>query len=162
MDSYMGIQLKVMSAIPSESLKALALQNVNPFITIKLPLNSDDPYKLLDELIDEAKKQLKEMFDAEYLEVINKKLNKLKVKLPPQNLFESFIALISNDTEEIIPLNVPLEKKVNVGAGFNKEEIENLKKKSCAIIPSQVKEYDMTLAIYQRYYQLRPFGKKTY
>ncbi|HYG40237.1 MAG TPA: hypothetical protein VD908_16525 [Cytophagales bacterium] len=151
-----------MPAIPSESLKALALQNISPFITIKLPLNSDDPYKLLDELIDEAKKQLKEAFDADSLEAINKKLNKLKVKLPPQNLFESFIALISNDTEEIIPLNVPLEKKVNVGTGFNKEEIENLKKKSCAIIPSQVIEYDMTLAIYQRYYQLRPFGKKTY
>lgn len=147
------------------SLEDLTFQNSNPFITISLPLNSEnfeDPYKVLEELISDVKRQLFEVSDGSAFEGINKKLNKLKVKLPPQNLFKSLVALISEDQEEIIPLNVDVEKKAFVGSDFDMENIENLKSNSLNAAEPGEKEDSLSEVILNRYSLLQPFGKRTF
>ena len=133
----------------------------NTSITIYLPLDSDDPYVTLEELVTDVKLQLENIEETEALPIIYKKLNRLKVKLPPQNQFKGLVALISQDMEEIIPLHFSVEKKICIGTAQDLTDLLslNLKHEGQDLTPS---EENLTRSSFAGPFGFQPFCKRTF
>jgi hypothetical protein len=137
----------------------------SPFVTIILPLDYENeitPYHVLEELIAEVKNQLTEMRDSEAFKVVLKKLNRLIVKLPPQNVYKGFVAFLSEDVEDLIPVNYEVKKKAIVSENFDFEEIQLLSGGVQSNAEVSKDESSLKYEIFKRLVEFRPFGKKTY
>lgn len=146
------------------NLKKKDLHAESPFVTIFLPLEYDSeesPYQVLDELIKEVKTKLEDLSVGNSLNAIYKKLNRLIVKLPPQNFYKSVVAFLSEDVEDIIPLNYTVEKKAVVSDNFDFEEVQKF---SVSKADQEEKEKEEELRLKSRSLRMetRLFGKRTY
>lgn len=164
LESVIGKEI-ILSMQIETKLEKLSLANTDPFITITLPLSSNDsidPYKVLDELITEVKKELKEVSEDCEWTSINKKLNRLKVKLPPEGLYKAVVAFISGDSEEIIPLNMDVEKRVYVGEDFDLNDILNAGDNIDSTKNTEANEEEQEAAAGKTFKGLSFFCKRTY
>jgi hypothetical protein len=140
-------------------------QSDSPFVTIILPLDYESektPYQVLEELIGEVKNQLNEIYEGESLKTILKKLNRLIVKLPPQNLYKGVIAFLSDDVEDIIPVNYEVSRKASIGENFDFEEVQMLSKNNQPENQVNREESNFKDQVFKRLVEFRLFGKKTY
>ncbi|HYG40705.1 MAG TPA: hypothetical protein VD908_18900 [Cytophagales bacterium] len=146
-------------------LRELDEQNGYPCVTLIVPLEkyeeAEDPDSVLKELIKEVKKQFADLPDCPAFQTIYKKLNKLPVKLPPQNFYKTFVAFLSEDREEIIPLDFAIEKKAYVGTSFDLKDIFRLNRSyqddNIESTPDKLKRM-----IIERYFEFKPYNKRTY
>lgn len=146
-------------------LRELDEQNGYPCVTLIVPLEkyeeAEDPDSVLKELIKEVKKQFADLPDCPAFQTIYKKLNKLPVKLPPQNFYKTFVAFLSEDREEIIPLDFAIEKKAYVGTSFDLKDIFKLNRSNqndnVESTPDKLKRM-----IIERYLEFKPYNKRTY
>jgi hypothetical protein len=149
-------------------LKELDDQTSYPSVTLILPLTSDDetsnesPDQVLKELIREVKKQFSELPDCPAFQTISKKLNKLPVKLPPENVYRTVVAFLSQDHEEIIPLDFSVEKKAYVGTSFDLKDIFRLNRDAMAENSTETTEEKLKRIILERYFEFKPYSKRTY
>jgi hypothetical protein len=117
---------------------------------------------VLEELISEVKAKLQLMSESENFKGLTKKLNRLIVKLPPQNLYRGVVAFLSEDVEDIIPVDYEVNKKATVGENFDFEEIQLLSSRRNEEPTSCKDEALPKDEIFKRLVEFRPFGKKTY
>jgi hypothetical protein len=137
----------------------------SPFVTIILPLDyhgDKTPYRVLDELVAEAKMQLQRMSKSDGIKTIIKKLNRLIVKLPPENLYKGIVAFLSEDVEDIIPLNYEVTEKVMVADNFDFGVVNLLSQNSKEELQVLQEQALVKNEIFKRLVEFRPFGKKTY
>lgn len=147
-------------------LRALDDQTSYPCVTLILPLETEDektndPDLVLKELIKEVKNQFAELPDCPAFQTIYKKLNKLPVRLPPQNFYKAVVAFLSEDLEEIIPLDFSIEKKAYVGTSFDLKDIFRLNRRSNNG-DLETTEDKLKRIILERYFEFRPYSKRTY
>jgi hypothetical protein len=152
-------------------LKELDDQVSYPSVTLILPLtneneedaNVESPDQVLKNLIQEVKRQFAELPDCPAFQTISKKLNKLPVKLPPENFYKGVVAFLSQDHEEIIPLDFSVEKKAYVGTSFDLKDIFRLNRDAMAEAAIEENpEERLKRIILERYFEFRPYCKRTY
>jgi len=152
-------------------LKELDDQMSYPSVTLMLPLmnendeaaNLESPDQVLKDLIEEVKRQFAELPDCPAFQTISKKLNKLPVKLPPENFYKGIVAFLSQDHEEIIPLDFSVGKKAYVGTSFDLKDISRLNRDAMQENSTvESSEERLKRIILERYFEFKPYGKRTY
>ena len=152
-------------------LKELDDQISYPSVTLMLPLfnehdeaaNLESPDQVLKDLIKEVKRQFAELPDCPAFQTINKKMNKLPVKLPPENFYKGVVAFLSEDHEEIIPLDFSVGKKAYVGTSFDLKDISRLNRDAMQENSTpESSEEKLKRIILERYFEFKPYGKRTY